>query len=459
MKRIRSVLIINLLVVSSLPAQQSQVLSVSDVLAELRAKNHLIKAAEYEVQRASLAIKQIKQLRDIPQMDLKMYTGLVPQARGDIFSSPDKSDDLDGFGPFYRASFQLTKSLYTFGRTSSALAASYGGVSLEQARTDQILQNLSYDALAAYWGVSSASKAEAVAREMRTNYDRFLAEVRERLQDDSSDVDDADRFEVEAYAYSITEAEQESERLRILASRSLNALLDKDIRGLVETANEAAPDFLFDESQLEMFIAHAVGNRPDLRAIFAALDTLKAKEELARSQRMPIFYLAAGLSYGIASNRADQTNPFIWDSFNYRRLTAAFGLSWDLNIFQQNLKIQRAQYEHEAVQEKLLALKSWAQVEVSEAFAEARKNNALLLSARSARKSARSWVRLTAENWSMGLGEVWRMLRAYEAYYRLRRVEIEREYQHHLSLAALALSMGDLDMYLKWVEDGKVQLD
>jgi hypothetical protein len=50
------------------------------------------------------------------------------------------------------------------------------------------------------------------------------------------------------------------------------------------------------------------------------------------------------------------------------------------------------------------------------------------------------------------------MLRAYEAYYRLRGVEIEREYAFNVALAKLAFKVGDINLYLWWVKDGKVAL-
>jgi outer membrane protein TolC len=81
-----------------------------------------------------------------------------------------------------------------------------------------------------------------------------------------------------------------------------------------------------------------------------------------------------------------------------------------------------------------------------------------LKAARESLKASKSWLRLSLENWDMGIGEVDRLLDAYEAYYRMKGVEIEMELEYNLSLARVAKALGDLDLYLDWVKSGTVEL-
>ena len=59
----------------------------------------------------------------------------------------------------------------------------------------------------------------------------------------------------------------------------------------------------------------------------------------------------------------------------------------------------------------------------------------------------------------MGLGDAFRLLRAYQSYFELRAAEIEREYEFNVSLAKLSRVIGDMDLYIGWINSGRVALD
>ena len=86
------------------------------------------------------------------------------------------------------------------------------------------------------------------------------------------------------------------------------------------------------------------------------------------------------------------------------------------------------------------------------------RERALLESARSALKAAKSRLRLVLDTWETGLGEVSEVLDAYEKYYELRAEEPQRELALSLALARLGFVLGDVNLYLGWVEHGKVSL-
>lgn len=440
-------------------ASKSRTFNLDTAIQTAILQNPLAKSAEFEVKEAGLTVKEALAARNLPQLNFNLFTGLVPEARGNIFYSPDKSDDLDNFGPFYRVSFELVKPIYAFGRFSSLVDAARQKQEIEQSKKDLILENLSFEVVKAYWGLSSALKAESLAHEIREIYTQFLAEVQERVKDEASEVDDSDLFEAKTFGYGVEEIHQESLRLKILAAKAFNALLDLSLEEEVSTSDEQQPEFRLDEKSLGDLIQMAEEMRPEVKGLTSALQALQAMKNFKKSQRLPVFFIAGGFEYGRAPNRADQTNPFVLDNFNYRRAGLALGLNWNPNILPVNIEIQKVQTEYDSTLEKLNALKAKIAFEVSQAFAEARKNDALLMAARKALQSAKSWVRVSTDNWNMGIGEVWQILRSFEAYYRLLGKELEKEYQNHVSLANLAFVAGDIDLYLKWVKDGQVRLN
>jgi outer membrane protein TolC len=421
-------------------------------------RNPLSKGADIDVQRSAQDVKKAIRQKIIPQMSFDMQAGLVPEARGDIFFSPDKSNDFDGLGPYYELELGVFFPLYTFGRMSAALEAARQQLRAQESQRDHVLENLSFDVIRAYWALSASHKAETVALELQESFGQLKSEVEERLQQEDSEVDDLDLLEVKTHQLSIEEIYQESREKKDLASKIFNALLDFDIEQSVRTSDENTPQFAVDRLLLDDLLHRADTLRPELKSLNAAIKALEAKIKYEKGDSLPAFFLAGGIAYANAGNRQDQTNPFVLDSFNYRKFGLFLGVEWDLNFWIHDTEIKKSQYHRQSTMEKWRALKAAIQVEVSQAFLEARKNAVLLETAKESLESAKTWLRVSLENWELGIQDVYRMLRAYEAYYRLRRVEIEREFAFNVALAKLAFRVGDINLYLNWVKDGKVVL-
>ncbi len=432
--------------------------SLEEAVQTALQRNPLSRAAQLQVQTAGYNLTRAKTLKYTPQMNMRIHSGLVPEARGDIFSSPDKQDDLDGLGPFYRLQFDVVQPLYTFGRTSAAIEASKQGIFLEEAKENLVHEQLSLESVRAYWGITAAQKAFELSQELRKKYDQLLSEVEERLADEDSEVDDADLLEVRAYDYNIHENYYTSVEVKTMATKTFNALLDLDLNLEVSTKEEPSPEFGLQENDVSRLLSLAERLRPDLRVLNTAIKTLEAKIELAKSKKFPLVFLVAGLGYANANNRTDQDNPFVWDNFNFKRVTATLGLSWDTNFFLHNIEVHKAQSEQRVVWEKLMAARSKMAIEVNQAYLEVKKYATLLKALDQSLDAAKSWLRVVSENWSLGLGEVRRMIRAYEAYYGLKNLAIERNYQYNIALAKLAHTLGKTALYLEWIKKGRVDV-
>jgi outer membrane protein TolC len=323
-------------------------------------------------------------------MSFDMQTGLVPEARGDIFFSPDKSADLDGLGPYYQLDLEVLFPLYTFGRMSAALEATRQQFQAQESQRDYVLENLSFDVIRAYWTLSASHKAEAVAQELQESFGQLRSEVEERLQQEDSEVDDLDLLEVKTHQLSIEEIYQESLEKKDLAVKVFNALLDFDIMQSVRTSDENTPLFDVDELLLDDLLHRADASRPELKSLNATIRALEAKIKYEKGERLPAFFLAGGIAYAHAGNRQDQTNPFAFDSFNYRTFGLLLGVKWNPNFWLHDTEIKKSQYHRQSTMEKWRALKTAIQVEVSQAFLEVRKNAVLLETAKESLESAKT---------------------------------------------------------------------
>ena len=438
---------------------EGHVFSLDSALETAIQENPLAKVSLLEIQKANLEVKKARQRRFIPRLDFDLKTGLVSGPRGDAPAIPEGRDVLEGWGPFVKLNLGLVEPIYTFGKLRSATEAREHLLEMTESNRDNMLEMLSMEVVKAYWGLSSTIKAVSLSGELREKYDELVTEVQKRLEDEESEVDDTDLLEVQTFFFNIEEIYLESQDLKALSLKTFNMLLDRDFNDPVSTSDEPPPEFGLDENHVDDILEMAEAHRTELRAANAGIRALEAKTRLERSERLPVVFLAGGFRFAYAPHRKDELNPYAYDEWNHLDVGAFIGMKWDPNLFQHDIEIEQSMIEYEAALKKKQVLKGKIDLEVNQAFMDVRKNEALLKAARKSLKAAKTWLRISSDNWDMGIGELRRVREAYQAYYRLLGIEIERENEYNVSLARLAYVLGDIHLYVKWVQNGKVLLN
>jgi len=453
-----SVALLGVVLAAAPVAAGTERLGLRDVVERALAESHLVKVGGFEVAKAGEGVRKAEALRILPEATLDLTGGLVPAAHGTVVSSTDSSSSLNNLGPFYRFELKLVQPLWTFGRIDATEALAREGLAAQKARSTLTRENVAFDATRAYWALAAAAEGEAISRSMRKDFDQLQREVEKRVADESSGVNDSDLFEVRANSYSIDRLYLDALELRRTAADALRAVMN--LPGDEEPAlvHEPPPTVEVDEDHTAAVVARAVEAHPEVRAMTAASRVPAAKVELQRRSRNPVFFLAGGVGYAHAGNRDEQDNPWASDDFNYARIGAEIGLKWDANLYRKNLDVSEAAAEYGAILEQLEVLRSKVGVEVRRAVREVQRTRALLDSARTSLKAAKSRLRLVLDNWETGVGDVSDVIDAYEKYYRLRVEEPQREYELNVALARLGFVLGDVNLYLGWVHDGKVSL-
>ena len=443
---------------ASIAAAEPARLGLREVVERAIAESHQVKAGTFEVAKADEGVRKARSLRILPEATVTLEGGLVPEARGTVVYSPDTSSDLNDLGPFYRFELKLVQPLWTFGRLDATEALARKGLATQEARRALTGANVAFDAARAYWALATAARGEAIAHNMRRDFDKLQSEVEKRLDDESSGVNDADLFEVRTSSYSVDRLYLDALELRRVSADALRGMLALPGEGEPALVDEPPPAVEIDESHVADLVARAVEAHPEVKALSAAAQVVAAKVELQRRSRNPLFYIAGGIGFANASNRDEQDNPWVDDDFNYSRIGAELGLKWDANLYRKNIDVSEALAEQGVVLEQLELLRIKVGVDVRRALREAVRTRALLDSARTALKASKSRLRLELDNWETGVSEVSDVIDAYEKYYRLRIEEPQREYDLNVALARLGFVLGDVNLYLGWVHNGKVSL-
>lgn len=438
--------------------KETQSFTLKTAVAYALSHNPLIERTKIDREKAELLLDEVRAKTIVPEFSLSGETGIVPEARGDIFYSPDKQTDLDGWGPFVKLNIKLVQPLLTFGRISSARTAAWNAINLEHIKTDSEVEKLTLTVITAYWALSAAKQAEEVAADVKENYDKLLEEVKKRLRDEDSEVDDTDLLEVKSNRYYIEEIVIKSKSEKNLAEKAFNAAIGRSLMDSVEVTEDKLPQLEVKENQVARALRRALTWNRDIKSLETVSRALHAKTRLAYSKKKPAIVLVGGFGYGYAPHRDDQTNPFAVDHFNYMDLGAFIGFQWDLNFFRKNTEAARYKLEQKAIEQNIKLLQANVELQILTAFAEVNKNTQLLEQAGKSLKAAKNWLRLSLDNWDMGIGEVERLIKAYNAYYQLKGIEIKRTLELNVSLANFAYILGNIRLYLEWVNHGKVKI-
>jgi hypothetical protein len=310
--------------------------------------------------------------------------------------------------------------------------------------------------ISAYWAFASAGKAGHMAQDLRKNFRKLMSEVQARLNDPESEVDDTDLLEVKSNQYQIEDIYLKTLQAVNITRQAFNIGLGLPLTSQTHVLTHSPPKMNLSEEGFAMVLSNAIGKHYTLLGLHTVRAALEAKKQFVRNQKKPVIYLAAGVSGAYAPHRSNQTNPFVYDPFNYGGVGAFIGFDWDLNYFRPNYESQRLDWEKKAVSGKMKMLRNMIKLEINKAFTDVKRMQKLLKEARTSLKAAKTWLRLSLDNWDMGIGEVNRIIKAYNAYYQLRGIEIKREYDLNIALAKFAFMLGNINLYSQWVEHEKV---
>src|SRR5262249_17311878 len=144
------------------------------------------------------------------------------------------------------------------------------------------------------------------------------------LAHESEQVTENDRLRLLHAVATVRVRLSEAEEACDLAQAAMKLLIGRDQDAALEIATaelEALPPAVPD---VKARIVAAQDGRPEILALRDVVAASSKFADLRRSMLLPDFYLGGVFSFAYTSNATDQTNPFIYDPYNY--LTAGVGV-------------------------------------------------------------------------------------------------------------------------------------
>lgn len=433
--------------------------SLEGVIDKTLKTSPMMKKISYDVEKAGTTLEQVEAMKILPTVNFQVRTGVVPEARGDVLHSQDSQTDLDGLGPFLQTELKLVQPIFTFGRISNGIDAAKKLQESQKVQSEGKVDEFITLAVQAYWSVYTTQSALKVANELKDAYKLLLTKIQEEIDKDDSDIDETYMFEAKSSQYMIEELANNCQAQYTLARNSLYEVSTLAVDDSTVFVDCKIPTCELTLDQMHDFIDLAVKADPDMLAIESGLQAMEAKIKYEKSRRLPLVYLGAGAGYGVAPNRDDQKNPFVYDAFNYLNVAAFLGLTWDLNFTQPNIEAKKWDLEKLALEESKKLLESKISIEAAKAFQDLINLYKVNVDLDKSLQAAKSWVTLSYDNWELSSDNPERLIKALQNYFTIRGKIIEKEYNYNLAIAKFAKMTGNFNHYIEWFKNEKIKLD
>jgi outer membrane protein len=367
-----------------------------------------------------------------PRIEGKAGLGPTTKATGNALSSRTQSNR---WGAIFLGQLEFTQPIFTWGRKTDYLRAADLGVVVrrEDLRLREI--ELRYQIKEAYYGSLYAGSLLDFIREGKKDIEAVESELAKKIGKE-------DRFRLDILQSQILGKEAEVERAHKVALAGLA------LRVGAKTGEEIAPaeDWIENAERkiepVEHYLKLARAEKPEYRQLEAGITAKKALASAEWKASLPVLALLARYDFAYTAAREDQQSIYAYDPFNQDNFVVGLGVKWDI---QWGLPAAKAaKFSAEAVE--LEAKQSYAQdglsLLVRKAWLELIEAEAKLKASRDGAKAAKKWLAHSLIGVSSGLGDVRKIVDAYQARAATLKDSYEAIFEHHLAWARLSQAVG-----------------
>ncbi|MEM7677670.1 MAG: TolC family protein, partial [Myxococcota bacterium] len=156
--------------------------------------------------------------------------------------------------------------------------------------------------------------------------------------------------------------------------------------------------------------------RPELLALDSVVKAADTFTEFRRAGFYPSLFIGGFLDYAYTSNATNQTNPFIYDPFNFVTLAAGLGLQVELDIFTKLALLEQAEAQARVRANQAALAAQAVQLEVHTRHLEITGGYQRIDALEAANRTARGWLTASALAYDIGTGRADELIDAFLAW-------------------------------------------
>lgn len=366
----------------------------------------------------------------------------------ELYLNPNVENDwqIQSLRPFNRFEVVLQQPLLTWGELSGNLEAARQGARVEEASVKGQRLDVALRAGELYQNVLLTNTLRSLTDEAESLLRQARNEVQTLLDEGSSDVNEADLFKLDL-------AQQEFERRRTEV-REQQATARAALAGQLMLADEATVVAETDElrpldlgllgDSLAVYQADARRHRPEFEQADAGVAARDALVDVARSGYYPKLALQASYGISVTPGRYRQDNAFIGDSFRGQSTRTGFGIQQNLNFYQTRARVEQAEAQRAEVEYQREAARAFIDVEVEQAYREARTAKQRVESFDESVRTTREWLRTEQINFDLDFGDPQNLVDAVQSNLETRAAYYEAVQRYNVAVLRLLRTAGTL---------------
>ena len=436
-KPVIALLLTSLLQPSVCLSQSTHKYSFSELIERVASLNAEIGEARWRLRKAQAWKRQAFGSRILPRLRLSSESGLVPEAKGDLFNPPSDTTGVRTLGPFTRAKLEFAQPIYAFGKYSNLMRAVEAGVNVEEAALDEKSLEVVFETKELYYGL-------LLAKDLKDLVEGVLQQLQERRVEtqDNPELSLGDEYKLKLAMIELKHQILEAKSNADLAREALAWKVGISPPDTLLLAAKWLEPEVHDVPSFTDLVSHALATRPDWRRLQAGKKAKKSLRDAARSSYYPEISLGGGIRYAIAPNRTDQHNPFVKDNFNYFNGGVFLQIRQSFEWSMLRGESEQAQADYRELVAKERGASQGIRVDVKRAHSQFILAEQGLESMRERRKLTREWLRLAKEEQEFDPGQIKELIDAYQAWVLQERDYLESIYEFNVKLASIERTIG-----------------
>ncbi len=375
-----------------------------------------------------------------------------PRGGVDIDTIRGYFDQLAAAGVTVRFNADFTVPIYTFGKIKGAKAMATAGVALAELNRERLRQETALRVFQAHAtlllarsSIEILEDAWQIIGDARVTVEKDLGMGADPEHEENLERDPADLTCIELGELELEERLLEARKIESLALAALWAIAGEAAPpGFDVAETEASPDAIDGGLRtIDYYRELAAAERPEARMAGAAVELRKAAERFARAQFLPDIGLLVSAQYAY-SNAADPAMRALYynDRYNYSRVLAALGVSWNLDFHNYAFRLKKARAERRAAEHQREAALLLLGLEVEKSYRElVQAQRRIDLTAKASKKSKQLVVDLQVKE-TVGGGNLKELERALTRWAEWQFKHFQAIMAHNTALAELSRAVG-----------------
>ncbi len=374
-----------------------------------------------------------------PKLSLLTFAAPAYKVTGDAL---EYDSDYSVWGLYYHAKLEAQMPLYTWGKIDSYISAAEHGEKVAKSETAQKRGEVVYDVKKYYNGLLLARRLKRTVQDALDVLNSAIEKADKLYEEGTGEVKETDRQTLKVYL-------AEAEKNLHLADKSIAmarlALMQK--MGMPENADFDIADKQLKPDQGELapaedYVRKAFENRPEWSMVHNGIKARQLLVDAEQADRYPVIFLAGQVEYNDTSVRQRQASPWAYDPYNNFTGGVAVGAKFDFAPGTLSARTASLQAEVDKLREKEKFAREGIELQVKNAWQNAKEAKDNIDSARSGLDAAQRWVIGAGLVYGIGTGEAKDALEGLAARAKSEKDYYQAIYDYNMARADLAKACG-----------------